>query len=98
MIEKCESLTGADATAIVLVQKLNEVIDILNSPVRDVPHRRVPTNADHAQAMDMILQRFATGPYAAISQSEPNELAATIGVALENLQAAVKKYKESLAG
>jgi len=94
MIEK---MAGGTPQLAGMVQKLNEVIDSLNSQTRDVPHRQIPTNVEHVQAIEMMTARIRTGPFQAVTGSGKDLLTDAIGVALDNLQASITAYKGSLA-
>lgn len=102
MIEKfvVDPQKDQDQTILELAQRLNEMVDVVNSPALRAGRPVLPTPgpAQHIAFIEMTTQRLLTGPYKLLDETEPNDLTKTIGEALTTLQGAVKAYKESLVG
>lgn len=96
MIDKIAIDPEVEVTPNALAAKLNEVIDVLGNQTG--PRLRAPGPAQHIDYLEMMVERLKTGPYKALSESEPNALTEAIGEALTKIQEAVQAYKKSLVG
>lgn len=93
MIERCVGQEPEE-----LAKKLNEVIELVNSPIVPLSSRPQPGNTEmHITYIAKMVERLETGPYRFLAQLEPtSDLVKAVGEALARLRGAAQSYKESL--